>query len=754
MRRRRWGTLMAEHRRSVILIWIALLLACGASFPVLANRLEAPDYGVDGAPSTRASRLVERYFAGQGDEQEVIVFDTARGRIDDPERKAVVQRTVDRARREEGVVTVIGPFDPRAEGQVAADGRAALAVVGLKGDGRERAARAAGLQDALDGAVRDAAGRGGAGGGVAAYLTGYSPITNDQTVVGSADAERGEAIGMPIALAVMVLAFGAVTAAVLPLLLSMAGLVLTFGAVCLLTFGFSYDTFLLTIITMIGTGIGIDYAMFIVSRFREELAHRGVTRGGPRRPEAVADAAGAAVATSGRTVLFSGVVVAISVCSLFVMRAPVFREISVGVLVSVVCTLAAALTLLPAVLAVLGPRVDAGSLPERWRPADTRAGAGAAHGPWARWARLVMRRPVAFGLAAATVLVAAALPLPSLRYGIDLGTASLEGRPTAKAQTVLERSFSPGAVSPVQIVVTGPDGAALDAAGRREAARVADLVGADRRVADVESLPGSGRLLINAVPSVPIDSPAAAHLVEDIRGDIAPRAAANQQVLVGGATASFADLSEETTGKLPYVLALVLGLSLLFLLSVFRSVALPVKAVAMNLLVTAASVGLTVWVFQQGHGEGLLGFHSPGFVQVYLPITVFVLLFGLSMDYEVFLIRRMKEAWEDGHGNEAAVAAGVEHTARPIAAAAAIMVAVFGGFLTAGTLELKEFGLSLSVAIALDATLVRLVLVPALMRLFGDWNWWLPGGLGRRLPRLGEEGAGAAQVGSARSPGV
>jgi RND superfamily putative drug exporter len=295
-------------------------------------------------------------------------------------------------------------------------------------------------------------------------------------------------------------------------------------------------------------------------------------------------------------------------------------------------------------------------------------------------------------------------------------------------------------VSPVQIVVTGADGGALDAAGQRNAAQLAWLVAEDHRVAAVESTPGSGRVLINAVPSVPIDSEQAEALVKDVRHDLAPRAAAGQEVLVGGATATFVDLSHETTSKLPWVMALVLGLSLLFLLVVFRSIALPIKAVAMNLLVTAAAIGITVAVFQHGHGESLLGFESTGFLQVYLPITVFVLLFGLSMDYEVFLIRRMKEAWEDGHDNAAAVATGIEHTARPIAAAAAIMVAVFGGFLTAGILELKEFGLSLAVAIALDATLVRLVLVPALMKLFGDWNWWLPGGLGRRLPRLNEDG--------------
>ncbi|RKS79673.1 RND superfamily putative drug exporter [Actinomadura pelletieri DSM 43383] len=734
MRQRRWGTLMAEHRRAVIGVWVVLLIACAVSFPFLFKQLKSPNYGVDGAPSTQASELVERYFVGQGDEQDVIVFDSRQGRISDPAQKATVQKVVAQARKETGVVTVIGPFDPQAKGQVSPDGRAAMAVVGLAGDARQRPTRAADLQDAIDKVD---------GNGVSAYLTGYSPITNDQTVVQSADSERAESVGMPIAFVVMVLAFGAVAAAALPLLLAAAGLILTFGVMYLLSFQFTFDIFLLTIVTMIGTGIGIDYSMFIVSRFREELAKRGVVRGGERRPDAVAEAAGAAIATSGRTILFSGVVVAISVCSLFIMEAPVFREISTGVLLSVICTLAAALTLLPAVLAALGPRVDAWSLPERWRPADVRPDAEAGRSPWARWAHLVMRRPILFGAVSIAILVAAALPVTGLKYGIDLGTASLEGRPTAKAQAILERSFSPGAVSPVQIVVTGPDGGPLDAAGRQAAGKVATLVGQDRRVANVEVLPGSGRMLVNAIPAVPIDSSAAEDLVRDIRSDIAPQAA-GQQVLVGGATATFVDLSEETTEKLPYVMGLVLALSLLFLIVVFRSIVLPIKAIVMNLLATGAAVGLTVAVFQHGFGESLLGFESTGFLQVYLPITVFVLLFGLSMDYEVFLIRRMREAWDDGHDNATAVAVGIEHTARPIAAAAAIMVAVFGGFLTAGTLELKEFGLALSVAIALDATLVRLVLVPAMMKLFGDWNWWLPRRLGGRAPQAREARAGAA----------
>ncbi|MFJ2664215.1 MMPL family transporter [Nocardia fluminea] len=725
---------MARHRRSVITIWVVLMIVCGAAFPLLANQLQAPDYGVDEAPSTRASTLVRQYFSGLGDEQDVIVFDSRDGRIDDPERQAVVDRILAAARGESGVVTVLGPFDPLSRNQVSEDGHAAVALVGLRGDAGELPARAAALQQA----VTDVSGA-----GVTAFVTGFSPITNDLTTVETTATTQAESLGLPIAAIILVLAFGAVLAAMLPLLLAIAGLTLTFGVLYLLSFGLTFDAFLITIVTMIGTGVGIDYAMFIVSRFREELNRRQVTG---RDPAAIAEVTGVAVATSGRTIAFSGVVVGISVCSFFVMKSPIFREIGTGVLVSVTCTLIAALTLLPAILAVLGPRVNTWQLPAKWRPGDVRSDTAAAQGMWARWARLVIRRPVLFATAAGAVLVLAALPIASLRYGIDLGTKSMDDQPTAKAQIVLDRSFSAGAVSPIQVVITGPRDAALDAAGWQQARTLAATLANDDRVGEVETLINDDRILLDAVPRVAIDSSEAIALVRDIRDNLSTDMPGTQ-VLVGGATAGFVDLSDETTRKLPWVIAMVLGLSLAFLILIFRSIALPVKAVLMNLLATAAATGLTVAVFQWGYGSELLGFTSPGFLQVYIPITVFVLLFGLSMDYEVFLIRRIQEAWEDGHDTDAAIAIGIEHTARPITAAAAIMVAVFGSFLIAPIPELKQFGFSLAVAIAIDATLVRLVLVPALIKLFGDWNWWLPAGLADWLPRVGEHRSAAVDVG-------
>jgi RND superfamily putative drug exporter len=400
------------------------------------------------------------------------------------------------------------------------------------------------------------------------------------------------------------------------------------------------------------------------------------------------------------------------------------------------------------VLVALGPRVNRISLPRRFQPAEVRTDLPPGTSYWARMAHAVMRRPVLASVLVTSILIVAALPLGSLRYGIDLGTASLAGRPSAQAEQVLERSFGTGMVSPVQVVVTGPEGAALGNAGMRRARALATLLSRDPRISAVQEQVQGGRVLLDAVPSVAIDSSAAIRLVGHIRNDLVPEAVDGTwlQVLVGGASAQFVDVSHETSGKIPYILAIVLGLALVFLLYVFRSVALPVKAVLMNLLATAASVGIAVAVFQWGYLHRLLGFTSVGYLQVYIPITVFVMLFGLSMDYEVFLIRRMQETWQETGDNQLAVATGIEHTARPIAAAATIMVVVFGSFLSAHVLELKQFGLALAVAVALDASLIRLVLVPAVMRLLGHWNWWLPGAHGTGRP------SGPEVISTARAP--
>jgi RND superfamily putative drug exporter len=479
-------------------------------------------------------------------------------------------------------------------------------------------------------------------------------------------------------------------------------------------------------------GIGIDYALIVVSRFREELARSG----GDGRAH-VEDAVGVALATAGRTILFSGVICGLAIISMLIIKAAVFREITVGVVAVVICTLLAALTLLPAVLGLLGSRIGRGALPARLQPADARPGgdAGSTHaGGWARWALAMMRHPIPAIVVSAAVLLFAALPVTGLSYGLNLGVFTVSEAASGRGEQVLAHNFAPGAVSPAKITITG----GTLAADRAAAHALAETLEKDRRVAGSGERHSAGGALLSVVTSVAVDSNAANRLIVHIRNDLAPRLDARYgvTVLAGGATGVMVDLSHETSVRFPIVLALILGFSLIFLLVVFRSPLLAAKAILMNVLATGAMLGIVVWVFQEGHGQRLFSFTSAGFIQCFVPITVFALVYGLSMDYEVFLIRRIQEEWKRSGDNRRSVATGVEHTARPIAAAAAIMVAVFGSFVTADLLELKQLGFAVAVGIAIDATLIRLVLVPALMRVFGRWNWWMPRWLDRVLPRV------------------
>jgi RND superfamily putative drug exporter len=540
-------------------------------------------------------------------------------------------------------------------------------------------------------------------------------------------------------------------------------------AILVLALGFESDAFLISIITMIGVGVSIDYSLFILTRYREELVR--ARDADLRNP--VPAAVGAAMTSSGRTIAFSGTIVVISLFSLFLVNSPLFHGIAVGAVLVVVCTLITAWTMLPALLGALGDRVNRWKLPARFQPADSHEKAPGDRSGWERWALTVIRHPW-LAIPAATLLILFALPMLGLKVGIDLGMSALSEKPSGKAAFVLERSFSPGVMSPVQIVATHQGPGPLSAKDLSTIDEFTRTLSEDPRVADAYSISvllhettgqvspqalagleqnpkaktalaqtvnvgnGSNRTIITVISKAPVDSTDAKELVEELRDETIPKytTGSGPEMRVGGETAQFKDLGEESLGKLPWVLALVLSLSFVYLLVIFRSVLIPAKAVLMNLLATAAAFGLTTWVFADGHLEDLFGFTSVGFLQVYLPIVTFALLFGLSMDYEVFLIRRMQEEWLKTHDNERAIVTGIAHTARPIVAAAAIMAAVFGCFLVADVLELKEFGFALATAVILDATLVRLLLVPAIMKLAGPWNWWLPKSLDRRLPRV------------------
>jgi RND superfamily putative drug exporter len=713
----RWGALVARRWRLVLTAGILAALVGAASYPYLRTHLTGLDWEADGSESAAVSTFIQTHFRAAGAEQDLIVFSASGHPISD--YKPVVDHVISSSRGVHGVTAVVGPFDSGATGQLSRDGQVAFATVGLAGQPASRASEAVDLQRV----IADAA----SGSALQSRLTGLSPIFNDEIEVEERGAATGETIGVVLALIVLVLALGSFVAACLPLIVTAASLLITFGVLALCSLALPLDSFIMSCVTMIGTGIAIDYSLFIVSRFRENLA--GHQRAGNTTTEqATVDSVATAIATSGRTILIAGTVVAVSMCSLFVIRAPIYREIAIAIGVAVVCTLVSAMTVLPAALAALGPRINRLALPERWRPADIRSRQRDIPTGWARWARQVMRRPVLAGSAATLILVLAAYPLGSLRYGLDLGMSALDGTPSGHGAKILAESVAPGAISPIQVTAAGPHDQPLSAAAAHTLETWTDSLAHSPGVAKVDlAHSDSGYSLLTVVPATPVDNPATNSLVEHIRADAAAMARTGEPVLrVGGATAKFIDLGHVTRAGTPLVLALVLGSSLLFLLFVFRSVALAIKAVVMNMLTTAAAVGLTVAVFQWGHLSTVGDFTSVGFLQVYMPVTVFAVIFGLSMDYQVFLIRRIREEWLTSADNADAVVAGIAHTARPITAAAAIMVCVFGSFVSSDVLEMKELGFGLAVAIALDALLVRLVLVPALMRLLGRWNWWFP----------------------------
>ncbi|MFW6074202.1 MAG: MMPL family transporter, partial [Chloroflexota bacterium] len=514
------------------------------------------------------------------------------------------------------------------------------------------------------------------------------------------------------------------------------------------------------IITMLGLAIGIDYVLFIITRFREELS----------AGRNVADAVGVTISTAGKTILFSGLTVLVSVSGLLIVSAPTFQQIAIGMMAVIPVMVIIALTLLPALLAILGPRIN------RLTPRPLRRAIenpNAETGIWARWSRLVMRRPVVWTVGVTLVLLTLSYPVLNLSLGITLGAEATEGSPAGDGITILNENFSPGELSPIQIVYESRDGQIQDGdldlihdlseslAADPAISQVSSITTAldqsagdhsrqtlDMALDDPETAQFLGFLLnvdgdqdlavVTAVPATSPDADEAYDLVDRIRGDIAPSTVEDEQanVFVGGLSAEITDVSDEVLTKFPFVLLFVLSLSFLLLMTIFRSLLLPLKAILMNLLSVGAAYGLLVIVFQEGLGEALFGFESTGHIQVDLPLFTFAIVFGLSMDYEVFLLSRVKEHWERTGTTYDAVAYGLEHTARTITSAAAIMVVVFSAFAFTSLLEVQQIGFALAVAILIDATLIRILLVPATMRLLGEWNWWLPAWLDRILPQV------------------
>jgi RND superfamily putative drug exporter len=552
-------------------------------------------------------------------------------------------------------------------------------------------------------------------------LTGEWTTGYDFNKLSQDDLKNGELrIGLPAALVVLVLVFGALVASGLPLVLALVSIVVALGLTALVSTAFELSVFVVNMLTGMGLALGIDYALFVVSRFREE---RGAGR------EKV-DAIAAAGATASRAVLFSGSAFVLAMVGLLLVQSTIMRSLAAGAILVGIVSVVAALTLLPAVLSLLGDKVDRFRVPF----------VGRSRGETQRWTAFVRRvqaRPVLSLVLAVAVLLAAAAPALTMNIGAA-GISTLPDGLTAKQGLLaLERSFPAAGADPVEIVATG--GAPIDGLLR--------LIEADPAFGEptVQSS-GDGEAVLVRVP-VAADplSDRALEAVERLRSDYVPESGSD--ALVTGVTAENIDYFDVMGKWLPFVLVFVLGLSFVLLTVAFRSIVVAATAIGLNLLSVGAAYGLTVAVFQHGIGAGLLGFQQVETIEAWVPLFLFAVLFGLSMDYQVFLLSRIRERFAATGDTTEAIAFGIGSTARIITGAALIIVAVFAGFAAGDLVMFQQMGFGVAIALLIDATLVRSVLVPAVMQLLGSWNWYLPGWL-QWLPHMEVEGPHTRPVGS------
>ncbi|MFQ5425849.1 MAG: MMPL family transporter, partial [Gaiellales bacterium] len=557
-------------------------------------------------------------------------------------------------------------------------------------------------------------------------ITGTNSTDLDFQKVAEDDLQKGEAIGILVALGVLLIVFGAVVASLVPIVLAVVSIVIALGLTALIGTAFELSFFVVNMLVMMGLAVGIDYALFIVSRFREER-QRGLE---------VVDALGTSGATASRAVFFSGITVVRALLGMLLVPTTIFRSLALGAILVVLVSLVAALTLLPAVLRLLGDRVDALRLPFRRR----RSIEGAArHGFWPTVARGVMRHPTIALVGSVGVLLALAVPFLNIKTGFAGVSTLPESFQSKRGFELLNEEFAFAQTDLVQVVVRGD---ASSAEVQDGIASLETLTAEDARFG-----PGSATVSDSnelTVVGLPLESDTvstgAMNAVRDLRHAYIPQAfaAGGADVFVGGTTAENVDFDDITSKFFPIVLVFVLGLSFILLAVAFRSIVIPVTSILMNLVSVGAAYGLIVLVFQEGYGTSLFGFQQVPSIEAWIPLFLFTVLFGLSMDYHVFLLSRIRERYDQTRDNGEAVAFGVGSTARIITGAALIMVAVFGGFAAGDLVMFQQMGFGLGVAVLIDATIIRSVTVPAAMRLLGRWNWYLPRCLGW-IPRISIE---------------
>jgi putative drug exporter of the RND superfamily len=708
----RLGRLCARRPFRAIGAWVLIAVVVLS----LASRIGGDyqnNFTVPGVESQAATDVLEQRFPAQAGETGRVVFHVDDGRIDEPGRQATVHATLDHLAEGADVSGVTDPYDPRGP-TISADGRTAFAAVQYSEE--VLTAEHADEATAAVEPARDA--------GIQAELSGEIAGAGEEV-------EGSEIVGLVVALIVLVVAFGSVIAAGMPIAVALVGILIGLGGVGIFAGFTSVPTTSSTLAVMIGLGVGIDYALFVVTRFREEL-HRGLS---------VHDAAGTATATAGQAVLFAGMTVVIAILGLQVSGIPAVTTMGYAIALVVVVAMALAVSLLPALLGWAGHRID--RLAIHRRHVDEREGHETVSG---RWAAHVARNPVKYAVGSLVALVLVTVPVLSLRIGFADDGNKAPATTQRQAYDLLADGFGDGFNGPLQVVVE------LDEPGDVEAvAAVRTALAEDAGIAAVSPpmLNEAGdTAVLTAVPTTSPQDEATEQTVDRLRTDVLPAVAATTgaDAMITGQTAAFVDVSERLTERLPIFIAAVVLLSFVLLTIVFRSILVPLKAALMNLLSIGAAYGVIVAVFQWGWGMGLIGLDATIPVNPFVPLIMFAILFGLSMDYEVFLLSRVREefvAHGDGHKS---VVDGLASTARVITSAAVIMITVFLAFVPSTDMTVKMFGLGLAVAVFLDATVVRMVLVPSTMSLLGKANWWVPRWLDRILPHLDMEASPVVEL--------
>ncbi|MFE1442407.1 MMPL family transporter [Streptomyces sp. NPDC058739] len=702
-----------RHRLVAVLLWLLAFGGVTAAASV-AGAAYSNNYEVPGTESGRATELLQEGFPGLGGDSDTVVWHTDSGSVRAADVEQTMSRTLERIAELPAVADVQSPYGGHGTDRVSQDGRTAYATVTFENSVEN-------LDAGQVGAVVSAA-KAAEADGLQVELGGNAIALTD-----SSGGHIAEIVGVVVAAVVLFLAFGSLAASLLPIATALVGVGTAYFGIELLGHVMTVADFAPMLGMLIGLGVGIDYALFIVTRHR-----RGLKRG-----LSVTEAATNAVSTTGRAVVFAGATVCIALLGMLILRLNFLNGVAIAASLTVVLTVAASVTLLPALLSFIGMR--ALSRRERRRLAEHGPEPEVPTGFAARWSAFVERHPKKLGALALLVMTVLALPALSLRLGTSDQGNNPESSTTRQAYDLLADGFGPGVNGPLTLVseVHGAaDKLALD--NLDATLRSTDGVAA---VTPVTYSTGGDTAYLTVVPQSSPQSGQTSDLVERLRSEVLPRAESGTSLdlQVGGVTAGYDDFADVIVGKLPLFVGVVIGLGCVLLLLAFRSIGIPLKAAVMNIAAVASAFGVVVAIFQWGWGSELLGLGRAGPIEPFLPVIMVSVLFGLSMDYQVFLVSRMYEEWLETGDNRRAVRVGLAETSRVINSAAVIMISVFLAFVLSGDRVIAMFGIALAAAVALDAFVLRTLLVPALMHLLGGANWWLPRWLDRRLPRISIE---------------